>query len=347
METYFSTVKSVPPAFDPNGPGLPGQLFGLPYSLGDAEVVVFPVPWEATVSSRSGTAHCIPGIIEASKQIDLYDPDITNVWKTKIALHPVSEGIQKESDRLRQLILASRSPAGDHHRLVLDQVNKACEQLNIFIEKQTTQYIRDGKRIVLLGGDHSIPLGYWRALERKYRNFGILHIDAHADLRKAYAGFSYSHGSVFYHAWRMQGISKIVQVGVRDYCEEESERIRNANGQIITFFYPDLREDQFQGISWARQVEDIIRTLPEEIYISLDVDGLDPSLCPNTGTPVPGGFRYEEITYLIKQVVRSGKKIIGADVVEAGPGLWDANVAARLLYLMCTWIPHSHTAHYR
>ncbi len=347
MAQYFSTLTVVKPPFDPNGPGLVGQLFGLPYTTEDAEVLVFPVPWEATVSYRSGTARCIPAIVEASQQIDLFDPDIVNVWKTKIAFQDPSPGLLQESDRLRKLIVANRSAQGDVQKLVADLVNKSCEQLHVFIETQTTKWLNSDKRVVLLGGDHSTPLGYWRAIEKKYRSFGVLHIDAHADLRKAYEGYTYSHGSAFYHAWRMEGISKIVQVGVRDYCEEESERIRNANGRIATFFYHDLREDQFEGATWARQVEAIISALPDEVYISLDVDGLDPALCPNTGTPVPGGFRFEEITYLIKQLVRSGRKIIGADLVEAGAEPWDAMVAARLLYLLCTWMPHSHKAPYR
>jgi agmatinase len=286
-------------------------------------------------------------VVDASQQIDLYDPDIVNVWKSKIAFVTPDAGLLQESDRLRKLIQTNLNTQSEARRLVLDQVNKSSEQLNLFVEKQTARWLAEDKRVVLLGGDHSTPLGYWRALEKKYRSFGILHIDAHADLRKAYEGFTFSHGSVFYHAWRMQGISKIVQVGVRDYCEEESERIRNANGRIATFFYHDLREDQFNGTAWAKQVEQIISLLPEEVHISLDVDGLDPALCPNTGTPVPGGFRFEEITYLIKQLVRSGRKIIGADLVETGAAPWDAMVAARLLFLLCTWMPHSHTAQYR
>lgn len=308
---------------------------------------MFPVPWEATVSYRAGTARCIPAIVEASQQIDLFDADIINVWKTKIALQLPASGVLEESDRLRRLITNNLNGQGESQKLVLEQVNKSCEQLNLFVEKQTEKWLNEGKRIVLLGGDHSTPLGYWRALEKKYRSFGMLHIDAHADLRKAYEGFAFSHGSVFYHAWRMPGVTKIVQVGVRDYSEEESERIRNSNGRIATYFYHDLREDQFQGVTWAKQVDQIIDTLPGEVYISLDVDGLDPALCPNTGTPVPGGFRFEEIVYLIKQLVRSGRKIIGADLVESGSEPWDAIVSARLLFLLCTWMPHSHHAHYR
>ncbi len=347
MGKHLPTVSEGLSNFDPNGPGVTGQIFGLPYPLADAEVIVLPIPWEATVSYRSGTAQCIPFVLEASRQIDLHDADIVNVWKTKIAMMAASPGLQRESDRLRKLIRENRSAKGDNHKLVQEQVNKSCEQLHVYIEKQTARWLQDGRRVVVLGGDHSTPLGYWRALEKKYRSFGMLQIDAHADLRKAYEGLTYSHGSAFYHAWRMPGVKKIVQVGVRDYCDEEYERIRNASGRIVTFFYHDLREEQFQGSTWAQQVETIIRALPEEVYVSLDVDGLDPALCPHTGTPVPGGLRFEEITYLIKQVVRSGRKIIGADVVETGADPWDAMVAARLLFLLCTWMPHSHTAHYR
>ena len=113
--------------------------------------------------------------------------------------------------------------------------------------------------------------------------------------------------------------------------------IQNSNGRVKTFFDRDLKHAQYEGKTWAQQVEEIIATLPENIYISFDIDGLDPKLCPNTGTPVAGGFEFEQAAYLIQQVAKSGKKIIGIDLNEVSPGEdeWDANVGARMLFRMC------------
>jgi agmatinase len=195
-----------------------------------------------------------------------------------------------------------------------------------------------GKLVALLGGDHSTPFGMLQALAEKYPAFAILQIDAHADLRPAFEGFTYSHASIMYNALTIPQVSKIVQVGIRDFCQQEAELIQNSNGRIKTFFDRDLKQARYSGKNWAQQVQEIIAELPNEIYISFDIDGLDPKLCPNTGTPVAGGFEFEEITYLIQEISKSGKKIIAVDLNEVSPGVndeWDANVGARMLYRIC------------
>src|SRR5690606_2133030 len=118
----------------------------------------------------------------------------------------------------------------------------------------------------------------------------VLQIDAHADLRRAYEGFQYSHASIMYNILEeIPAVTKLVQVGIRDYCDEEFEAITKSQGRIVTFFDRDLKAGAYQGKTWDQQTDEIIRELPERIYISFDIDGLDPKLCPNTGTPVPGG----------------------------------------------------------
>ena len=141
-----------------------------------------------------------------------------------------------------------------------------------------------------------------------------------------------------YNALTIPQVSKIVQVGIRDFCQQEAELIQNSNGRIKTFFDRDIKQDRYLGKNWSQQVQEIIAELPEEIYISFDIDGLDPKLCPNTGTPVAGGFEFEEIAYLIQEISKSGKKIIAVDLNEVSPSSndeWDANVGARMLYRMC------------
>jgi agmatinase len=194
--------------------------------------------------------------------------------------------------------------------------------------------------VAMLGGDHSTPLGFIRALGEKYNRFGVLQIDAHADLRKAYEGFTYSHASIMYNALKLPAVGRLVQVGIRDYCDEELDVMKRAGGRIVTYFDQDIKEQLFGGTSWAAICDKIIADLPHDVYVSFDIDGLNPKLCPNTGTPVAGGFEFEEVAFLIKKLVKSGRKIIGFDLNEVAPGAddWDANVGARLLYHLCNWM---------
>ncbi len=220
---------------------------------------------------------------------------------------------------------------------LLKDINEACEEMVNWTKAQCRQILADGKRLALLGGDHSTPLGYIHALAEKHEKFGILQIDAHADLRVAYEGFTYSHASIMYNALQTGQVQKLVQVGIRDYCQSENEMIQNSNGRIVTFFDRELKSARYRGKSWEAQCEEIVSQLPDKVYLSFDIDGLDPKLCPNTGTPVAGGFEVEEVLFLLEKVMESGKEIIGLDLNEVAPGEdeWDANVGARLLYKLC------------
>ncbi|HQQ12694.1 MAG TPA: arginase family protein, partial [Bacteroidales bacterium] len=164
--------------------------------------------------------------------------------------------------------------------------------------------------------------------------YGILQLDAHLDLRNAYEGFKYSHASIFYNALQFDAITKLVQVGIRDYCEEEADFVRSSNGRITVFYDRDIRKRMFEGSSWRELTDEMIAELPDKVYVSIDIDGLDPKLCPNTGTPVPGGLQFEELIYMLNRLKASGKEIIGFDLCEVAPGEdeWDGNVGARVLY---------------
>jgi len=328
-------------AFDPNGAGLnESNIFGLPFTKEESEIVLFPVPWEVTVSYSAGTADGPAAILEASKQVDLYDFDAPNAWKSGIYMLPCDAQIRTLSDN-------SRAIAEKHIEAMLEntpsqlnqEINSASKKLNDWVEEQTTTLLNENKLIGLIGGDHSTPLGYLKALALKYSDFGILQIDAHCDLRDAYEGFEFSHASIMFNALKIPQLSKLVQVGIRDYCEAEVNVIKQSNGRIQTFFDSQLKEAQFEGESWKSQVDKIINHLPKNVYISFDIDGLDPKLCPNTGTPVAGGLEYHQAIYLIKAIQLSDRKIIGFDLNEVAPGEteWDANVAARLLYKMCVF----------
>lgn len=330
--------------FDANGPGVRGNLFGLPFSEENAQVVIVPAPWEVTVSYHSGTSGGPQAILDASYQVDLFAKDIPDAWKLGVTMLKFPSNILRESADLRQLAkqhigrVENKEIISDDDAL-LDNINQGCERFNSYIQSITKKHLKEGKIVGMLGGDHSTPLGFIRALSEVCDRFGVLQIDAHADLRKAYEGFIYSHASVMYNALKVPAVAKLIQVGVRDLCDEEMNVIHRAMGRVVTFFDADLKASMYGGRSWDSICADIIKQLPPNVYISFDIDGLDPKLCPNTGTPVPGGFEYQEIIYLIRKLVQSGKKIVGFDVSEVAPGNddWDANVGARILFELCNW----------
>jgi agmatinase len=225
----------------------------------------------------------------------------------------------------------------------IQDINNASRELEKWVFEQTHNLINHGKMVGVIGGDHSVPLGFMKALANKYSDFGILQIDAHADLRKQFEGFDQSHASIMYNALQIENITKLVQIGVRDYCEEEKERITQHPERIHCFTDRYLKSEAYNGKTWAAKCNEIIKTLPEKVYISFDIDGLDPKLCPNTGTPVPGGFDLEQVMFLIRKLVESGKQIIGFDLCEIAPGSddWDGNVGARILYGLSNWMVKS------
>ncbi len=330
--------------FDPNGLGIKGKLFGLPVLPEEAELIIVPVPWDVTVSYQDGAARGPNAILDASIQIDLYHHQVKEAWKTSIAMLPVSEELLIENNKLRLLAKGyidslEANTNSESTKLVTSKINEASENLNIYTKNISSKYLKTGKLVGLVGGDHSTPLGLMRALAEKYDRFGILQFDAHADLRKAYEGFTYSHASIMYNALKLPAVGRLVQVGIRDYCEEELNVITRSMGRVKTFFDTDIKSEMYQGKTWKAICNDIIKELPSFVYISFDIDALDPKLCPHTGTPVPGGLEFTQATYLISEVVKSGRKIIGFDLCEVAPGSteWDANVGARMLWELSQW----------
>lgn len=330
--------------FDPNGLGVKGNLFGLPITPEEAELIIIPVPWEVTVSYQEGTAQGPQAILQASFQVDLFHHEIKEAWKTSIAMLPLADDLLNENNQLRQLAkthIESLETGKDHEsgKVITTKINEASENLNIYVKKLCSRSLNERKLVGLLGGDHSTPLGLLRALAEKYDRFGILQFDAHADLRKAYEGFTYSHGSIMFNALKLPAVNRLVQVGIRDYCQEELNVIDRSMGRVKTFFDADLKANLYQGKSWHSICQEIVKELPPLVYISFDIDALDPKLCPHTGTPVPGGLEFSEAVYLIREVVKSGRKIIGFDLCEVAPGAteWDANVGARILWELSQW----------
>lgn len=338
--------------FNPNGIGLKnGNLYGLPFDQNSAEIIIIPVPFDVTVSYKSGTAQAPEAILQASPQLDLYDFDVLNAWKIGIYMLPVSKKWAYKSQQLRQqaeLYINYVEENGDQNlppnmQTIQDTINQNCLELKNTVKKHATEILQNNKIAAVLGGDHSTPLGLIEALCTQYANFGILQIDAHADLRPAYEGFEFSHASVMYNALKNPQITKLVSVGVRDICEQEVELIQQSNQRVVPFYEHYIQKNVRiqQKFTFEELCQKIVNELPDNVYISFDIDGLDPKLCQHTGTPVAGGLSMHEAFFLIRQVAEAGKRIIGFDLNEVAPNAlnptdeWNANVGARILYKLC------------
>lgn len=342
--------------YNPNDVGAAnGNYFGMPFEPEDAALVLVSVPWDVTASYGGGQSYGPDAIIGASVQLDFYDSISPDQWRRGIATAPIDYSFQDKSAMLRgdaKRVIKYLEEGGtllDSSMLSLrrNRVNHGSEEMNQMVYNQTKEWLDKGKLVGLVGGDHSIPLGFVKALTEKHGSIGILHIDAHCDLRQAYEGFTYSHASIMYNILnQIPAVEKIVQVGIRDYCDDEVALIAN-EPRVELFDDYSIAVAAFEGTPWGEQCRKIVGSLPQKVYISFDIDGLSAELCPNTGTPVAGGLTFNQALYLMDTVVRSGRQIVGFDVVEVVPGSskeseWDANVGARILYKLCGLILKSN-----
>lgn len=329
--------------FNPNENGLTYHgIFGLPFGTQESKMILVPAPWEATVSYKEGTVDGPKAILDASQQIDLYDPINPDGWKKGIAMMDIPSNIFYKSKQVREKTLKYLDKYNEKEidKALQDEINADCSDLKNYVREITEKLLEEDKIVGLVGGEHSVSLGYLEALSKKYKDFGIIQIDAHLDLREAYEGLEYSHASIFYNALKIENISKIVSVGARDFCEQEYKLIQKEKNRLSLFTDYEIRKLIFEGNAWSKICARIVKNLPKNVYISFDIDGLLPNLCPNTGTPVPGGFTIEELIFLFDKIVSSGRKIIGFDLCEVAPSKdikdqWDGNVGARILYKLC------------
>ena len=335
-------------SFDPNGVGIAnGNIFGFPVNQDEATIVITPIPWDATASYGKGTSDGPQAILDASTQLDFYHFELVKAWETKVFMSPISKEWKKINDDLcirgmdyiRFLEDGGKLENSSEFTLLIQEINEAQEALKENLKEKTIKLLDKGIIPAVLGGEHSTPLGLIEGLDSQNKPFGILQIDAHADLREAYEGFEQSHASIMYNAVKnCTNLEKLVQVGIRDVAQSEIDLI-NQSSKITTFFDWKIKQDLFEGKTWLSIIEEIISELPQRVYISFDIDGLKPYLCPNTGTPVAGGFELEEINYLFFRLIDAGKEIIGFDLNEVGndsSSHWDANVGARALWnLVC------------
>ncbi|MBM4367651.1 MAG: agmatinase family protein [Deltaproteobacteria bacterium] len=318
-------------SFDPDAPAAGGNLYGLPVPEGGARVQVQAVPWQATTSYRRGTIDGPAALAAASLQVDLHDAEYGDAWREGIELLPEDPRFREwdaeaEPHALRVIASLGHDPAA------AALVNQLSERVNEAVHARARAIVGAGHIPALIGGDHSTPFGAIRAVAEAFPGVGVLHVDAHADLRVAYEGFAHSHASIMYNVHRyIADVSGIVQVGIRDVGAAEVALIHDTGSRISTWFDADVAMRLAEGEPWADIVDELIAALPDRVYVSFDVDGLDPALCPGTGTPVPGGLSYRDACVLLRRL-SAARQIVGFDLNEIGPGEWDGNVSARMLY---------------
>lgn len=330
--------------FDPDAPAPPGSgLYGLGTPPEKAAVRVLPIPFEATTSYRRGTAGGPLAIEAASHQVDLYDRQTGRPYESGIHLAEEPPLVVAWNEEASALVQRLHAQEGSHpeRETMLARVNAIGAELNAFVFDCTREVLNHGQLPVTLGGDHSVSYGAIMACAEKHPGMGLLHFDAHADLRDSYEGFTWSHASVLHNVIRgAADLGQVVQVGVRDLGESEARAIEGSGGAIHTVFDDQWARTRLDGLSLRELVRRTLDRLPTEVYLTFDVDGLDPSLCPQTGTPVPGGLNWHEAMLWLEELTNSGRRIVGLDLCEVSPGpegdaagqSWDATVGARLLY---------------
>ncbi len=342
-------------SFNPSDIGIPnGNIFAFPTTYEEAQITIIPVPWDVTTSYAAGTSKGPQAILDASPQLDFYHRHQAQLWETGVYMLPISEEWQRINAQLRpqaaQIIdfLETGKSIAEKKDLyqLQSNINEQSERLRKWVYEEAEKIIADQKIPIVLGGEHSSPLGLIDALAEHYDEIGILQIDAHADLRSSYEGFTHSHASIMYNALMNINITHLVSVGIRDICQEEVDFATQSGNRVQLFYDWDIKQQvhYLRSKTWDSLCAEIITPLPEKVYLSFDIDGLHSSLCPHTGTPVPGGLTFYEAMYLIQKVVESGRKIVGADLCEVAPNPyhpadeWDANVGARVLFELCCWM---------
>jgi agmatinase len=277
-----------------------GSEEGIFVPLSAARVVILPVPLEQTVSYLPGTAAGPKKILEASTQVELYDPE-RDGYPYRVGIHTAAPvDCRGDPAQVMDRIAAALSP-----------------------------WVAEGKVPVCLGGEHSLSFAPVKVLRERYPGLSVLHLDAHADLRDSYHGTKWSHACVMRRVADL-GVPSVA-VGIRSVCEEE---VRFVERRRLPFF--PAWEFGEKGYPWER----IVRSLSGQVYVTLDLDAFDPSEMPAVGTPEPGGLSWFDAVRLFRLLSRSGKKVVGFDLVELCPmaGAVDSEYfTAKLLYKMISY----------
>lgn len=343
LESKQEKIRS----FDVNNTISKEGLFNLPFSARESEVVLIPVPWDVTCSFRSGTSKAPQAIYEASSQIDLYHPLYPDAWKSGFYMFPPPASIMALNSELApkareamELLRTHPNALHPKYQKLIQEVNHHSLELNRLIEEHADELLLQGKILGLVGGEHSVSYGLIKALSSYHKEFAIVQLDAHADFRPAYCGFTFSHASIMYNVWRqIPQVSQFLLIGLRDICHQEAELIHKEK-RIVPFFARDIHKKLSRGHPFHSIICPFIDQLPQHVYLSFDIDVLDPAYCPKTGTPVPFGLTPQQCMEIVEAIVESGRIIIGFDLVEVGAETgedYDAIIASHILFQLCVW----------
>lgn len=261
-----------------------------------AAVAILPVPYEGGVTYGEGTAQGPDAVINASQHLELYD-----------------EILRAEPFRMG---IATLMPL---------KFPKDLKDLNKAIYRYSKAAIKENKFVVLLGGDHSISIGYFQALQEKHPLLSVIQLDAHADLRDRYNANPFSHACVMSRI--REFTPHTLQIGIRSMSWDEARRIERENLAVCSM--ADYRRGNFD-------IDAAISGLPDPVYLTVDVDVFDWSVIRSTGTPEPGGFLWDESLHLL-QTIFMQKNVVGFDIVELSGDSNDRNSAfavAKLIYKM-------------
>lgn len=282
----------------PNGSFLPSRVFGgmaPPYSdLDQAKTVILPVPYDSTSEWRSGSRHGPQAIIDASQYLELYDMEL-----------------DRETHKVGICTLPELEPVFSSPQDMIDRVYRVTKGL-----------IQKGKFVALLGGEHSLSLGTVRAFKDVFPGLSVLQLDAHADLRDEYLGTKYSQACVMR---RISELCPISQVGVRSLSQEEKQFL--TENDLTPFYMSDFGSE-------AAPIDQIVDSLTQDVYVTIDVDVLDPSIMSAVGTPEPDGMSWRQVLDLLEPVALH-KHVVGFDLVEFCPAEGPSSCAfllAKLAY---------------
>ena len=343
--------------FDPNG-AIPdnGNYFGIPLEPDEAALVLISAPWDLSLKVRNGSSFAPDAIIEASRTVDFFEPMAPNSWRKGIATAPIDYTIQDMSHRLRsdaeRVVKVYDRQGGTHfdnlvYERSLRRVNEGFATLNANIYDQSKCWLQKGKIVGLVGGDQSVAYGHIRAVAEHHGSIGVLHIDSSCNLKSCHQGFEYSHASVMHNVLRdVEQVECLVGVGVRAFSPEEWERAEQ-DKRIKLFTGQSIWSRHFEGVLWSTIADEIVESLPENVYVSLDINGLTIECSPHNGMVVAGGVRFPEVIYLLGKIVDSGRRIVGFDLSEVVPDMddkTDASIASRLLYNLCSMALKNHDA---
>ncbi len=289
----------VPFAYDHAEALLFGGALPLRRSFDESSVVILPVPVDRTTSYVGGTRNGPHEILQASSHMELWDEEV------RADVHGVGIFTLPEMEL----------PFGEMEPL-LDE-----------IERIAYEIIGRDKFLVALGGEHSITPPLVSASARKYPGMSVLQIDAHADMRDAYMGTRHNHACAMRRSLQY---ARLTQVGIRSLSTEEAEILPKLNTTV--FYDASMRHD-------PKWIDKVVESLADDVYVSIDVDGMDPAIMPATGTPEPGGLSWTEITTLLRTVAER-RRIVSADVVELSPipGMVAPSfLCAKLVYKLLTY----------